>query len=711
MSHLTKLTIRINLLFALISLGTFGQQDFNHFQTLVSVGQMPVDFSLTVEEKIKLDKLAHPDNHKQLIKSKYLIKLEYSIDELLHSGKVLYGDEMTQYVNRVADHILKDEPGLRKELRFYLIKTNVSNALSTNQGIIFITTGLLSQLTSEAQLAYIMCHEIAHFQERHLLKSFENRLKNRNLTYQSLADFSKENEQEADIKGMKLYNEAGYSKSELLGVFDVLLYSHLPFDELKLDPNYLSGGKIPLLKDKYGSKEYPILAVEDYDDSKSSHPNIKKRKIAVEKEISNYSNWQNTVFKQSKEQFVYIRNLARFEAVRTDIIDMNLSNALYDIYLLEQDFPNSEYLAQMKALSWLGILQVTLDGKRSKFIPAASKFEGEIGKLHEFFKKASKEELITFSIRNIYDLCNGKKEDPFNVAILDRMNESLKSKASFEWAKYSPKSLTEYLATKTSDTLVKDSAIVETAVLNSKYDKIKSKKTFTPTTDADTSQYYIFGLYDILADSAYQEMYLMTKIYNKENITVDASNLQINNIELITKATTSDDKRTKVLGNYVYALDNTKLGDSVNVTVSNTNGTENPTEKYNTQNLFLDLLEETSNYEKTHFLSVDFDRLETFKKNSTATSIGFTTINASYSPDISGIVILYGLITVFPAPFILFQYIPSKLMQGYTTQLNLIVYDLKSGAVKGNRYVFYNRPSKIYLKRHLEQMFSTLNKQ
>ncbi len=115
--------------------------------------------------------------------------MHYGIDKILQSGLVIYGDDISNYVTKVANKLLKKEPKLRKELRFYTIKSNVTNAFSTDQGIIVVTSGLISQITSEAHLAYILAHEIAHYTEKHVVEGFEYRTRNKGVNSILIVDY------------------------------------------------------------------------------------------------------------------------------------------------------------------------------------------------------------------------------------------------------------------------------------------------------------------------------------------------------------------------------------------------------------------------------------------------------------------------------------------------------------------------------------------
>jgi hypothetical protein len=194
------------------------QLDFDNYKPLRAQGKIPPFFSATSQEKVDQAAVESRENMDENLKTEFLEYIHYGIDELIHSGLIVYGDPATKYVEKVAAKLLAKHPKLKKELQFYTIKSNVTNALSTDQGVIFVTLGLLSQIENEAQLAYILAHEIAHFQEGHVEKSYAERVTSTDeIGYderiEQLSNHSKEQELDADKLGIKLYNEAGYKRS------------------------------------------------------------------------------------------------------------------------------------------------------------------------------------------------------------------------------------------------------------------------------------------------------------------------------------------------------------------------------------------------------------------------------------------------------------------------------------------------------------------
>ena len=120
--------------------------------------------------------------------------------------------------------------------RFIVLDTDGVNALAAPGGLVHITRGALALMTSEAELAGVLGHEIVHITERHTIKAIQkgkmveigagetvgssavfNKLVDK--AYQIVdAGFGREEELESDRKGIVLANTVGYDPSKL-GVF------------------------------------------------------------------------------------------------------------------------------------------------------------------------------------------------------------------------------------------------------------------------------------------------------------------------------------------------------------------------------------------------------------------------------------------------------------------------------------------------------------
>jgi Zn-dependent protease with chaperone function len=87
-------------------------------------------------------------------------------------GRLYNNPILQQYVNNIGQRLVpKDSNNVYS---FKLLLDPVPNALSLSTGSIYISTGLVAMLDNEAELAYVLGHEIAHVEKNH----FYNRIRN-----------------------------------------------------------------------------------------------------------------------------------------------------------------------------------------------------------------------------------------------------------------------------------------------------------------------------------------------------------------------------------------------------------------------------------------------------------------------------------------------------------------------------------------------------
>lgn len=74
---------------------------------------------------------------------------------------------LQEYVELIGQNILDVTSLEYEDVRFTILDTEIVNAIAMPEGNIYITRGLLALLNSEAELAAILAHEIAHLENRH----------------------------------------------------------------------------------------------------------------------------------------------------------------------------------------------------------------------------------------------------------------------------------------------------------------------------------------------------------------------------------------------------------------------------------------------------------------------------------------------------------------------------------------------------------------
>lgn len=508
----------------------FSQKDYSDFKPLQSVGVMPADFKTYTSEKIETSTDGDIEGVSRRDQKDFLKGIYYGIDQIIHSGKVLYGDPISSYVKNIGEKIVAKDPSLQG-LRFYTLRSNVVNALSTKQGIIFVTEGLIAQLANEAQLAFILAHEIAHYKRDHVVQGYVERIElQRNRVrgekkIKELSQYSKDKEFEADSIGIALYHDAGYSKKSLYDVFDVLAYSYLPFDLAKVPKDYFNSD-LMYVPESFFAEEIPEISTDkNYDDSKSSHPNIEARSSQLESIMEEYSRWGDINYYFSEEDFMHVRTLARFENVRNDLYNFRYAEALYNILLLEKNHPNNMYLERSKGQAWAGLIMGKCDGHFFDHVVKPSLVQGDPHQVHHFLRKLSKKQLLTVGLRHVTDLKNKYPTDKEIVAIYNYTVELLSTERLFKLSNYEDKTyeaaLSEFEASKQAIEEEKESEIdTEVNEELSKYDKIKQQADKTKARSLDDTfdheEFYIYALSDLVNDTEFKNLLEKYEALEKE---------------------------------------------------------------------------------------------------------------------------------------------------------------------------------------------------
>lgn len=84
----------------------------------------------------------------------------------LKTDDTLYDNPLVQdYINRVGQSLVPSNSPYR--YAFKVVLSPVPEARSLSTGTVYISTGLLSLVDNEAQVAYVLAHEIAHTEKKH----------------------------------------------------------------------------------------------------------------------------------------------------------------------------------------------------------------------------------------------------------------------------------------------------------------------------------------------------------------------------------------------------------------------------------------------------------------------------------------------------------------------------------------------------------------
>lgn len=156
------------------------------------------------------------------------------------------------YLTSLARRIAAHTDARIFAFQVYLVEDRRPNAFTPGGGHIFITTGLVSRLRTEAQMAMVLSHEIAHNAEAHIVKGAHRRAVSKRASNASKTVFddklgltwvgekigsainatvnvyTSDQEDEADELGLDYMIAAGYDPAEAIATFESLMASSEP---------------------------------------------------------------------------------------------------------------------------------------------------------------------------------------------------------------------------------------------------------------------------------------------------------------------------------------------------------------------------------------------------------------------------------------------------------------------------------------------------
>ena len=161
---------------------------------------------------------------------------------MLHSDRALEA-----WLQEIGNRLVPEPTDSYQEYRFYLIRDPSPNAFALPNGRIYVHTGLICRLENEAQLAFLLAHEINHVAGHHGILAYRSYKKKAVLgniisvlgalaggwgelggylmnygLATSVFGYSRDLEQEADVKGYALMLNAGYDVREMPALFEIL---------------------------------------------------------------------------------------------------------------------------------------------------------------------------------------------------------------------------------------------------------------------------------------------------------------------------------------------------------------------------------------------------------------------------------------------------------------------------------------------------------
>lgn len=158
--------------------------------------------------------------------------------------RLLRDASIQQYVNDIGQRLAQasDRPNIR--YTFQVVDDNSINAFATMGGFVYVNRGLVAAADNEAQLASVIGHEIGHIAGRHAIKQMRSAAIQQGLLAAGGLDRStvvnlgvqlalrlpnsRQDEYDADQRGLRAISRAGYAQSQMVAFMQKLLQFRSP---------------------------------------------------------------------------------------------------------------------------------------------------------------------------------------------------------------------------------------------------------------------------------------------------------------------------------------------------------------------------------------------------------------------------------------------------------------------------------------------------
>jgi Zn-dependent protease with chaperone function len=273
----------------------------------------------TLKSKLTADKSRVNGSSREItnyIKDLYDKRTEHVIEQF-NDDYFIVDSELSPYLQSILNDIYAANPQLPRETNVYAYRSEAVNAMSYGEGTIAFTLGLLARMESEAQVAFVLCHELAHYHSRHsdlrmeeLARiNFDPQIKKkvkaieRNAYGQftkfsqlvgtlgmSITKHGRDKEFEADSFALRLYLNTTYDLQAPVRTLEILDSADQSLYNADLDFHKYFDFQAYPFKEKWTAYTPSTTWYSDEDaDSLHTHPSCEKRIVAIKRQLAGTS--------------------------------------------------------------------------------------------------------------------------------------------------------------------------------------------------------------------------------------------------------------------------------------------------------------------------------------------------------------------------------------------------------------------------------------
>lgn len=439
---------------------------------LKSVGEMPTDLIAKYNyHSTELSQIPHLTVGQTKLEERSLV-----YDNLLNAGLITYGNDVHLLCKEILNDLLNVDPLSNESFNIYPFKSTFTGILNDQQSTIFVSTAFIAQCTKVEQLYFGIAHQL--YLLRNKIEPSFMKL-NRSLTnfdrFSLLSNYPKSSESAADNYAFQLCNQLKLNKSVSIQGIDVLRFAHLPFGEKVLPASYFNSQSFNIPSSYFEFSGYKFKKIETTEQDKI----FIERKAPLKSQITSSD---SLVPYKASPLFEQTQLLCRYQLIFDQLVENEPEKALYSIFLLEENATTNYTLDQLKAQAWLLIIQTLYHPSISqkKLRPAIT--DSENGRFLILLNRLTTNAKSTLALRLTTDLTLKYPEKKEFQFIRNQIIQNISEATYFPVGKF----------------VKNTSSILKTEQGNNtdKYEDLEKLKGIN-----DTTEFYLYGIPDIVSDS------------------------------------------------------------------------------------------------------------------------------------------------------------------------------------------------------------------
>jgi len=359
------------------------------------------EFKSRNDQKIKDVKKTYSGKISKEIETVYKSQFE-DFSRTIDNKELYFDDNLQNYIQKILAEITSNNPVLAdKKISVYFSRDPEANAYSIGDGTIIFNLELLRYLNDEAEMGYIICHEIAHFTLNHREKSIEKEISSQNLkeakalekdlkkskfnkqikseSFAKNSVYSRKNrsrlqEFQADSLGLDYFKNTKYNSASSINLLQHLSKTDIETDSLpraSYPKNFTTKNQIFIkewvVMEDYSKYSYSKENIFKWDvDSLKTHPNCEQRIEKISKLVKN----SKTNYYTDKAFFDDLKKRIEYEQIYSNYYLKNYGSSLYETLKLKEKNPKSVYLKEMIASNLESLAKAKKEMRINSYIPS-----------------------------------------------------------------------------------------------------------------------------------------------------------------------------------------------------------------------------------------------------------------------------------------------------------------------------------------------------